>query len=241
MNREADVVDVWFDSGAMPFAQHHYPFENAENFHRLFPADFICEGIDQTRGWFYSLIAISTFVTGKSPYKNVLVNDLVLDKEGKKMSKSRGNTVDPFELFDEYGADVLRWYLIYVSPPWTPTRFDEDGLREVESKFFRSIRNIYNFFSLYANTDNVDPRQFNIEYEEREEIDRWILSKYNSLIKEVREDMEIFELTRAVRAIQEFVIEDLSNWYIRRTRRRFWSTELDDDKKKQYTILPMRY
>ncbi|NMA86229.1 MAG: isoleucine--tRNA ligase [Tissierellia bacterium] len=234
MNREADVVDVWFDSGAMPFAQHHYPFENAENFHRLFPADFICEGIDQTRGWFYSLIAISTFVTGKSPYKNVLVNDLVLDKEGKKMSKSRGNTVDPFELFDEYGADVLRWYLIYVSPPWTPTRFDEDGLREVESKFFRSIRNIYNFFSLYANTDNVDPRQFNIEYEEREEIDRWILSKYNSLIKEVREDMEIFELTRAVRAIQEFVIEDLSNWYIRRTRRRFWSTELDDDKKAVY-------
>ena len=234
MNREADVVDVWFDSGAMPFAQHHYPFENKENFDKLFPADFICEGIDQTRGWFYSLIAISTFVTGKSPYKNVLVNDLVLDKDGKKMSKSRGNTVDPFELFDEYGADVLRWYLIYVSPPWTPTRFDEDGLREVESKFFRSIRNVYNFFSLYANTDNIDPREFFIEYNEREEIDRWILSKYNSLIKEVRENMEIFELTRAVRAIQEFVIEDLSNWYIRRTRRRFWSTELDENKKAVY-------
>ena len=234
MNREEDVVDVWFDSGAMPFAQHHYPFENADNFDKLFPADFICEGIDQTRGWFYSLLAISTFVTGKAPYKNVLVNDLVLDKEGKKMSKSRGNTVDPFMLFDKYGADVLRWYLVYVSPPWTPTKFDEEGLREVESKFFRSIRNVYNFFSLYANTDNIDPREFFIEYNEREEIDRWILSKYNSLVKEVREDMEIFELTRVVRAIQEFVIEDLSNWYIRRTRRRFWSTELDDDKKAVY-------
>jgi len=234
MNRELDVIDVWFDSGAMPFAQHHYPFENKENFDKLFPADFICEGIDQTRGWFYSLIAISTFVTGKSPYKNVLVNDLILDKEGKKMSKSRGNTVDPFELFDKYGADVLRWYLIYVSPPWTPTRFDEEGLREVESKFFRSIRNVYNFFSLYANTDDVDPKEFFIEYEEREEIDRWILSKYNSLIKQVREDMDKFELTRVVRAIQEFVIEDLSNWYIRRSRRRFWSTELDKDKKAVY-------
>lgn len=234
MTREEDVVDVWFDSGAMPFAQHHYPFENKENFDSLFPADFICEGIDQTRGWFYSLLAISTFVTGKAPYKNVLVNDLVLDKEGKKMSKSRGNTVDPFKLFDQYGADVLRWYLIHVSPPWAPTRFDEDGLREVESKFFRSVRNVYNFFSLYANTDDVDPREFTIDYKEREEIDRWILSKYNSLIKSVKEDMEIFELTRVVRNIQEFVIEDLSNWYIRRTRRRFWSTELDNDKKAVY-------
>ena len=234
MNREEDVIDVWFDSGAMPFAQYHYPFENAENFDKLFPADFICEGIDQTRGWFYSLLAISTFVTGKSPYKNVLVNDLVLDKDGKKMSKSKGNTVDPFMLFDKYGADVLRWYLIYISPPWTPTRFDEDGLREVESKFFRSIRNVYNFFSLYANTDNINPREFFIEYNNREEIDRWILSKYNSLIKEVRENMEIFEITKVVRDIQEFVIEDLSNWYIRRTRRRFWSTKLDDDKKAVY-------
>ena len=234
MNREKDVVDVWFDSGAMPFAQHHYPFENKENFDKLFPADYICEGIDQTRGWFYSLLAISTFVMGKSPYKNVLVSDLVLDKEGKKMSKSKGNTVDPFILFDKYGADVLRWYLIYISPPWTPTKFDEDGLREVESKFFRSIRNVYNFFSLYANTDDVDPRKFLIEYEDREDIDRWILSKYNSLIKQVREDMDIFELTRVVRSIQEFVIEDLSNWYIRRSRRRFWSTKLDDDKKAVY-------
>ncbi len=234
MTREKDVIDVWFDSGAMPFAQHHYPFENKDNFDSLFPADFINEGIDQTRGWFYSLIAISTFVTGKSPYKNVLVNDLILDKDGKKMSKSRGNTVDPFELFDEYGADVLRWYLMYVSPPWTPTKFDEDGLREVESKFFRSIRNVYNFFSLYANTDGVDPREFEIAYQDRPEIDQWILSKYNSLIKNCTEDMEIFEITKVVRAIQDFVIEDLSNWYIRRCRRRFWSTELDNDKKAVY-------
>ncbi|WMM25453.1 isoleucine--tRNA ligase [Tissierella sp. MB52-C2] len=234
MTREKDVVDVWFDSGAMPFAQHHYPFEHKDDFDSLFPADFICEGIDQTRGWFYSLLAISTFVTGKSPYKNVLVNDLVLDKEGKKMSKSRGNTVDPFDLFDRYGADVLRWYVIYVSPPWTPTKFDEDGLREVESKFFRSIRNVYNFFSLYANTDGINPREFFIEYKDRPEIDRWILSKYNSLLKEVKANMDIFELTKVVRDIQEFIIEDLSNWYIRRNRRRFWSTELDDDKKAVY-------
>lgn len=234
MTREEDVIDVWFDSGAMPFAQHHYPFENKENFDQFFPADFICEGIDQTRGWFYSLLAISTFVTGKAPYKNVLVNDLVLDKEGKKMSKTRGNTVDPFRLFDEYGADVLRWYILYVSPPWTPTKFDEGGLREVESKFFRSMRNVYNFFSLYANTDEVNPTDFHIDYKDRPEIDRWILSKYNTMLKKIKENMDIFELTRVVRDIQDFVIEDLSNWYIRRNRRRFWSTELDDDKKAVY-------
>nr|WP_300001678.1 isoleucine--tRNA ligase [Tissierella sp.] len=234
MTREEDVIDVWFDSGAMPFAQHHYPFENKDNFDQLFPADFICEGIDQTRGWFYSLLAISTFVTGKAPYKNVLVNDLVLDKEGKKMSKTKGNTVDPFRLFDEYGADVLRWYILYVSPPWTPTKFDESGLREIESKFFRSMRNVYNFFSLYANTDGVSPTDFNIDYKDRPEIDRWILSKYNTLLKDVKTNMEIFELTRVVRDIQDFVIEDLSNWYIRRNRRRFWSTELDKDKKAVY-------
>ncbi|NLJ78086.1 MAG: isoleucine--tRNA ligase, partial [Tissierellia bacterium] len=234
MAREEDVVDVWFDSGAMPFAQHHYPFENKENFDKLFPADYICEGIDQTRGWFYSLIAISTFVMGESPYKSVLVNDLILDKDGKKMSKSVGNTVEPFGLFDRYGADVLRWYLIHVSPPWSPTRFDEDGLREVETKFFRSIRNVYNFFSLYANMDDIDPREFEVKHEEKEEIDRWILSKYNSLVKQARQDMDEFQLTRVVRAIQDFVIEDLSNWYIRRSRRRFWATELDDDKRAVY-------
>lgn len=230
MTREKDVIDVWFDSGSMPFAQWHYPFENKDNFDELFPADFICEGIDQTRGWFYSLLAISTYMTGKSPYKNVLVNDLILDKEGKKMSKSRGNTVAPFELFDKYGADVVRWYLLYVSPPWNPTKFDEDGLREMESKFFRSLRNIYNFFSLYANTDDIDPRTFQVKYEDRDEIDKWLLSKYNRLVKVVRDDMDKFELTKVVREISDFVIEELSNWYIRRNRRRFWKTDKDDSK-----------
>ncbi len=234
MTREKDVVDVWFDSGAMPFAQWHYPFEHKEDFDQLFPADFICEGIDQTRGWFYSLIAISTYLTGKSPYKNVLVNDLILDKFGKKMSKSKGNTVNPFELFDNYGADVVRWYLIYVSPPWTPTKFDEDGLREVESKFFRTIRNIYNFFSLYANTDDIDPREFEIDLKDRDLIDRWLISRYESLVKTVNEDMDRFELTKVVREIQDFVIEDFSNWYIRRNRRRFWKTDVDNDKKAVY-------
>jgi isoleucyl-tRNA synthetase len=234
MTRVKDVIDCWFDSGAMPFAQHHYPFENKENFHELFPADFICEGIDQTRGWFYSLLAISTFVKGVSPYKRVLVNDLILDKEGKKMSKSRGIVVDPFELFDEYGADALRWYLLYVSPVWVPTRFDIDGLKEVVSKFFVTIRNVYNFFTLYANTDKLDPRNFFVDYKARAELDRWILSKYNKLKKGLEEDMDAYDLTRAVRRIQEFANEDLSNWYIRRSRRRFWESELTEDKKAVY-------
>ncbi len=234
MTRVKDVIDCWFDSGSMPFAQHHYPFENKENFDKLFPADFICEGIDQTRGWFYSLIAISTFVTGKSPYKRVLVNDLILDKEGRKMSKSRGNTVDPFEMFDKYGADTLRWYLLYVSPPWVPTRFDEEGLKEVKSKFFGTVKNVYNFFTLYANTDNVDPREFNIPYENRPELDRWILSKFNTLVAEVGQALDVFDLTKAVKQIQDFVNEALSNWYIRRSRRRFWASQLTDDKKAVY-------
>ena len=191
MTRVTEVIDCWFDSGSMPFAQHHYPFENKENFEELFPADFICEGIDQTRGWFYSLLAISTFVMGKAPYKRVLVNDLVLDKEGKKMSKSRGNTVNPFELFDQYGADALRWYLLYVSPPWTPTRFDVDGLKEVQSKFLGTMKNVYNFFTLYANTDEVNPKDFFVDYKNRPELDRWILSKFNNLKKEVEENLEI--------------------------------------------------
>jgi len=234
MHRVPDVIDCWFDSGAMPFAQHHYPFENKEEFDSLFPADFICEGIDQTRGWFYSLIAISTFVMGKAPYKNVLVNDLILDKFGKKMSKSRGNGVDAFELLDKYGADVVRWYLYYVSPAWTPTKFDEDGLIEVNSKFFGTIKNVYNFFTLYANTDKIDVNSFFVAPKDRPELDRWILSKLNSLTKSVREDIDVFDMTKAVRKIQEFVSEDLSNWYIRRSRRRFWDTELTDDKKSVY-------
>lgn len=234
MTRVIEVIDCWFDSGAMPFAQHHYPFENKDNFDELFPADFICEGIDQTRGWFYSLIAISTFVMGQSPYRNVLVNDLILDKDGQKMSKSKGNTVDPFELFDEYGADALRWYLLHVSPAWTPTRFDVDGLKEVQSKFFTTIENVYAFFALYANTDGVNPEDFFIEYDKRPELDRWILSKYNSLVEEVRKDMGVYDLTKSVRKIQDFMNEDLSNWYIRRARRRFWVPDLTDDKKAVY-------
>lgn len=234
MTRVKDVIDCWFDSGSMPFAQQHYPFENKETFEEQFPADFICEGIDQTRGWFYSLLAISSFVTGKAPYKKVLVNDLILDAEGQKMSKSRGNTVDPFELFDKYGADALRWYLLYVSPAWTPTRFDVEGLKEVQSKFFNTLKNTYNFFTLYANTDDVDPRTFFVEYKDRPEIDRWILSKYYSLVREVRGEMEIYDLTKAVRKIQNFVNEDLSNWYIRCNRRRFWGSELTEDKKSVF-------
>ncbi|MGV8148722.1 MAG: isoleucine--tRNA ligase [Alkaliphilus sp.] len=234
MTRVPEVIDCWFDSGAMPFAQHHYPFENKETFEEQFPADYICEGIDQTRGWFYSLLAISTFVKGISPYKNVLVNDLVLDKEGKKMSKSKGNTLDPFELFDKYGADVLRWYLLHVSPVWSPLKFDVDGLKEVQSKFFSTIKNVYSFFQIYAETDSIDVQSFFIEYNERPELDRWILSKYHNLVKKVREDLEVYDLTKAVRKIQLFVSEDMSNWYIRRARRRFWGTELTNDKKSVY-------
>lgn len=235
MQRVPEVIDCWFDSGAMPFAQHHWPFENQDKFEsEYFPADFICEGIDQTRGWFYSLLAISTFIKGTSPYKRVLVNDLILDKEGKKMSKSKGNVVDPFTLFDKYGADALRWYLLYVSPAWTPTRFDEEGLKEVISKFFSTLRNVYAFFALYANTDCLNPAEFFVPEQERPELDRWLLSKFNSLVAGVREEMDQYDLTKAVRRIQEFVDSDLSNWYIRRARRRFWAAELDQDKKAVY-------
>ncbi|QTL98059.1 isoleucine--tRNA ligase [Iocasia frigidifontis] len=234
MTRVPDVIDCWFDSGSMPFAQLHYPFENKEYFEKNFPADFICEGIDQTRGWFYSLLAISTFVTGKSSYKRVLVNDLILDKEGKKMSKSKGNTVDPFELFDNYGADILRWYLFYVSPAWTPTKFDVEGLKEIDSKFYRTIKNVYYFFKLYANTDELNPADFFVEYKDRPRLDKWLLSKYNNLIKTVQNYMDKYDLTNVVRFIQQFVDDDLSNWFIRRSRRRFWASELDTDKKSVY-------
>ena len=234
MTRVTEVIDCWFDSGAMPFAQWHYPFEHKDDFDTLFPADYIAEGIDQTRGWFYSLLAVSTFVTGKSPYKNVLVTDLVLDKNGKKMSKSKGNTINPFEMFDKYGADALRWYLLYVSPPWTPLRFDEDGLKEIMSKFIGTLKNTYNFFTLYANTDNLDPRDFFVNYPERPELDRWILSKFNNLKKEIEENLEIFEVNKAIRRMTDFLNDDLSNWYIRRSRRRFWGTELNEDKMSVY-------
>lgn len=235
MSRIPEVMDCWFDSGAMPFAQWHYPFENKEIFEeKLFPADFICEGIDQTRGWFYSLMAISTFIMGKAPYRNVLVNDLILDKEGKKMSKSRGNTVSPFELFDKYGADATRWYLLSVSPAWTPTKFDEDGLIDVVSKFFGTLKNVYNFFVLYSNQDDVDAAALAVDYDKRPELDRWILSKYNQLVKDVTEYMDHYDHMKTVRAITDFVAEDLSNWYIRRARRRFYAEEMTDDKKSVY-------
>ena len=231
MTRIKDVIDCWFDSGSMPFAQWHYPFENEDKFNDQFPADFICEGIDQTRGWFYSLICISTFLKGVAPYRNVLVNDLILDAKGQKMSKSRGNTVDPFELFDKYGADALRWYLLYVSPAWTPTRFDEEGLKEVISKFFTTFKNVYAFFALYANTDGIDPASYAQGFTYTEEIDDWLISEYNLLVKNCRQYMDEYDTTKTVRAIQEFVNEDLSNWYIRRNRRRFWESGLSDSKK----------
>nr|WP_072514583.1 isoleucine--tRNA ligase [Ndongobacter massiliensis] len=229
MTRESDVIDVWFDSGAMPFAQWHYPFEHREDFEQRFPADFICEGIDQTRGWFYSLMAISTLYKGISPYKNVLVNDLVLDKDGKKMSKSVGNTLNPFEMFDRFSADAVRFYSLYVSPPWVPTRFDVAGLKEVNAKFFRTVKNVYALFALYANTNELDPRELDIPFEERPEIDRWLLSRYASLRDFYDREMERFEYTKVVRALSDFVVEDVSNWYIRRNRRRFWSSENNAD------------
>ena len=234
MTRVKDVMDCWFDSGAMPFAQYHYPFENKELFESQFPADFISEGIDQTRGWFYSLLVISTFVMGKSPYKNVLVNDLITDKFGQKMHKSKGNAVEPFTVLEHYGADPIRWYMLYASPVWTPLRFDEDGIKEIQSKFINTLKNTYTFFQMYANIDSIDPREFNVPYENRTEIDKWLLSKYNKLVKSVTTAMDQYDLTTSVRNIQTFVDEDLSNWYIRRNRRRFWSSTLDDDKKAVY-------
>ena len=234
MTRVKDVIDCWFDSGSMPFAQYHYPFENKELWKTQFPADFIAEGIDQTRGWFYSLMVISVFVTGKSPYKNVLVNELLLDKYGKKMHKSKGNSVEPFSLIEEYGADTIRWYLPYVSPVWTPIKFDEDGLKEVYSKFFNTLKNTYNFFALYANTDEVDARKLKVTYDDLEEIDKWLLSKYNKLVKYTTDAYEEYDLNKVVRSITDFVSEDLSNWYIRRNRRRFWAHDLDTSKKAVY-------
>jgi len=234
MTRILDVLDCWFDSGSMPFAQYHYPFENKELWETQFPADFICEGIDQTRGWFYTLLVISTFVKDCSPFKNVLVNDLLLDAEGKKMSKSRGNIVEPFTTIKEYGADTVRFYLPYVSPVWTPLKFDMEGLKEVHSKFFNPLRNAYSFFTMYANVDGIDTDLCQVPYEEREEIDKWLLSKYNRLVKDVTLAFEEYDLNKVVRFMTSFVSEDLSNWYIRRTRNRFWGSALDNSKKSVY-------
>ena len=234
MTRVKDVLDVWFDSGSMPYAQYHYPFENKELFKNQFPADFISEGIDQTRGWFYVLLVISTFISGQSAFKNVLVNDLLLDAEGKKMSKSKGNVIEPFSTLEKYGADIVRFYLLYVSPVWTPLKFDMKGLSEVHSKFFNPLKNTYNFFVMYANTDGVDPREYSVDFKDRDEIDRWLLSKYNRLIKNVVNSFNEYDLNKVTKYLSEFVSEDLSNWYIRRNRKRFWGSDLDISKKSVY-------
>ncbi len=236
--RVHEVIDVWFDSGAMPFAQYHYPFENKELFESMFPGDFIAEGIDQTRGWFYTLHNIASAIFGKPAFRNIVVNELILDKNGVKMSKSKGNTVDPFEMMEKYGADAVRWYLFVNNPPWRATLFNpEDIAKTVISDFFRSLTNTYAFFTLYANIDNFTGNEEEIPVSERPEFDRWIISRVNSLVKEYMELMKEFELTKAQRAIQSFTIYELSNWYIRRNRRRFWKGEMDNDKLSAYQTL----
>ncbi len=234
MSRVADVLDVWFDSGAMPYAQFHYPFENKELFESQFPADFIAEGIDQTRGWFYVLLVLSTLISGKSSFKNVVVNDMMLDAYGKKMSKSTGNIINPEEIMTKYGADTIRWYMMYVSPVWTPLKFNEAGVKEVHSKFFNPLKNTYSFFQMYANTDNINIKECNVAIKDREEIDKWLISKYNKLVKECTEAYDAFDLNIVVNKITSFVSDDLSNWYIRRNRKRFWGSTLDNSKKSVY-------
>ncbi|MBI5476459.1 MAG: isoleucine--tRNA ligase [Ignavibacteriales bacterium] len=239
MKRTPELIDVWFDSGAMPFAQWHYPFENKEliDSGEQHPADFICEGVDQTRGWFYSLHSISTFLFDKPAYKNILVNDLILDNDGQKMSKSKGNTVDPFMIIEKFGADTTRWYLVANSPPWRPTLFDQDGLVEVQRKFFGTLLNTYSFFSLYANIDKFEYREEKIPLKDRQEIDRWIISALNTLIANFDEAMDAYDVTKAARAISDFTIDQLSNWYVRRNRRRFWKNEMGPDKLAAYQTL----
>ena len=239
MKREADLIDVWFDSGAMPYAQWHYPFENAEKIdeNKDFPADFIAEGVDQTRGWFYTLHAISTLVFDKVAYKNVVSNGLVLDKNGQKMSKRLGNAADPFETLNEYGPDATRWYMISNANPWDNLKFDLEGIAEVRRKFFGTLYNTYSFFALYANIDNFVYAEAEIPLNERPEIDRWIISELNTLIKVVDAAYADYEPTKAARAISEFVQENLSNWYVRLCRRRFWKGEYAQDKIAAYQTL----
>jgi isoleucyl-tRNA synthetase len=236
--RTPELIDAWFDSGSMPFAQYHYPFENKEWFERnAFPADFISEGIDQTRGWFYTLHAIATMLFDNVAFKNIIVNELILDKKGLKMSKSKGNTADPFMLFDKYGADATRWYLVTNSPPWRPTLFDEEGLVEVQRKFFGTLLNTYSFFALYANIDKFNYSETQVPFEKREEIDRWIISRINSLVEEYENLMDSYEITKAARAVSTFVVDHLSNWYVRRCRRRFWKSEINESKIAAYQTL----
>lgn len=237
MYRESDLIDVWFDSGAMPYAQRHYPFEWKENFKDVFPADFIAEGVDQTRGWFFTLHAIATMIDESVSFKNIISNGLVLDKNGVKMSKRLGNAVDPFETIDKYGSDPLRWYMITNAQPWDNLKFDIAGVEEVKRKFFGTLYNTYNFFALYANVDGFGYSEEEIPMEQRPEIDRWILSLLNSLIKEVGESYENYEPTRAGRAISEFVSENLSNWFVRLSRKRYWGGEYSNDKISAYQTL----
>jgi isoleucyl-tRNA synthetase len=239
MNRESDLIDVWFDSGAMPYAQWHYPFENKEliDGQESFPADFIAEGVDQTRGWFFTLHAIATMCFDSVAFKNVISNGLVLDKKGQKMSKRLGNAADPFETLDKYGADATRWYMITNAQPWDNLKFDLDGITEVQRKFFGTLYNTYSFFSLYANIDGFSYAEADIAIDERPEIDRWILSELNTLMNSVDTAYSEYEPTRAGRLLQEFVTENLSNWYVRLCRRRFWKGEYAQDKISAYQTL----
>ena len=234
MKRELDLIDVWFDSGAMPYAQNHYPFENQD---APRTADFICEGVDQTRGWFFTLHAIHTMIEDKVAYKNVISNGLVLDKNGNKMSKRLGNAVDPFATLDKYGADAVRWYMLTNSSPWDNLKFDPEGVDEVRRKFFGTLYNTYSFFALYANVDGWDNTQCTMHNAQFTEIDKWILSRLNSLIQEVTTNYDAYEPTKAGRAISDFVQDDLSNWYVRLNRKRFWGGEMNADKQAAYTTL----
>ena len=239
MKREADLIDVWFDSGSMPYAQIHYPFENKEmvDKNEAFPADFIAEGVDQTRGWFFTLHAIATMVFNNVAFKTVISNGLVLDKNGNKMSKRLGNAVDPFGAIEKYGADPLRWYMITNSSPWDNLKFDEDGVKEVVRTFFGKLYQTYSFFTMYANVDNFDVTEAQLPLDARPEIDRWILSELNTLVKEATAAYESYEPTRAGRMINTFVTDSLSNWYVRLNRKRFWAGEMDDDKRSAYQTL----
>ncbi|MBO4559427.1 MAG: isoleucine--tRNA ligase, partial [Lachnospiraceae bacterium] len=236
MKRVPEVIDCWFDSGAMPFAQHHYPFENKDLFEKQFPAKFISEGVDQTRGWFHSLMAESTLLFNKAPYENVVVLGLVLDKDGQKMSKSKGNTVDPFESLAKHGADAIRWYFYTNSAPWLPNRFDDKAITEGQRKFMGTLWNTYAFFTLYANIDNFDPTNYSLEYDKLPVMDKWLLSKLNSVIKEVDKNLDTYHIPEAGRALDDFV-DELSNWYVRRCRERFWAKGMEQDKINAYMTL----
>jgi len=237
MRRETDLIDVWFDSGAMPYAQAHWPFENKENFSEMFPADFIAEGVDQTRGWFFTLHAIATMISDSVSFKNIISNGLVLDKNGNKMSKRLGNAVDPFSALATHGADPLRWYMLTNAQPWDNLRFDISGVEEVKRKFFGTLYNTYSFFALYANVDGFTGREPQVPMERRPEIDRWIISLLNTLVKEVTERYDEYDITPAGRAISGFMTENLSNWYVRLNRKRYWGGGMDDDKLSAYQTL----